>query len=69
MSRLKNLGENIKKYREQQGLSQTNVAVKLGISYEFLGRVERGQKYMSLKKLFELADILNVKFKDLTNFD
>lgn len=69
MSRLKNLGLNIKKYREKKGLTQINVAVKLGLSYEYISRVERGQKYMSLRKLFEMADLLGVKFSDLMNFD
>lgn len=69
MSRLKLLGANIKKYREAKGMTQINLAIKLGLSYEYICRVERGQKYMSLRKLFELTDILGVKFSDITNFD
>ncbi|MEE3350240.1 MAG: helix-turn-helix transcriptional regulator [Candidatus Gastranaerophilaceae bacterium] len=69
MSRLSLLGANIAKYRKTKGLTQVNLAVKLGLSYEYICRVERGQKYMSLRKLFELADILGVKFSDITNFD
>ena len=69
MSRLSLLGANIKKYREAKGLTQVNLAVKLGLSYEYICRVERGQKYMSLRKLFELADILDVKFSEITNFN
>ncbi len=68
MSRLKLLGLNIKKCREAKGLSQANLAEKLGFSYEYVCRVERGQKYISLRKLFELADILEVDFCELTNF-
>jgi len=68
MSRLKLLGQNIKKYRENKNWTQAYLAEKLDISYEYLCRVERGQKYMSLKKLFELADILEVDFNKLTDF-
>lgn len=68
MSRQKLLGENIKKYREQKGWSQAFLAEKLDLSTEYICRVERGQKYMSLRKLFELADILEIEFCDLTNF-
>ncbi len=68
MSRLKNLGLNIKKYRELKKWSQALLAEKLDFSVEYICRVERGQKYISLRKLFELADILEVDFKDLTNF-
>lgn len=69
MSRLHILGANIKKYREKKGLTQVNLAVKLGLSCEYICRVERGQKFMSLRKLFELVDTLGIKFSDLTNFD
>lgn len=69
MSRLKNLGANIKKYRLKKGLTQANLAVSLDLSYEYICRVERGQKYMSLRKLFELADVLSVNVHDLMNID
>ena len=69
MSRLSLLGANIAKYRKAKGLTQVNLAVKLGLSYEYICRVEKGQKYMSLRKLFELTDVLGVKFSDITNFD
>ena len=68
MSRIEILGQNIKKYRKIQGLTQTALAVKLGVSYEFICKVERGKEYISLRKLFELTDILNVDFCNLTNF-
>ena len=68
MSRLKLLGQNIKKYREIKGLRQIDVAVALNFSEEYICRVERGQKYMSLRKLFELADVLDVDFSKLTDF-
>ena len=69
MSRLKKLGENIKKYREIKGLKQIDLAVSLDFSGEYICRVERGQKYMSLRKLFKLADILEVKLCDLIDFE
>ena len=69
MSRLKKLGENIKKYRELKEMKQIDLAVSLGFSGEYICRVERGQKYMSLRKLFKLADILGIKISDLMNFE
>lgn len=68
MSRLNYLGNNIRKYREAKGLTQTALAVRLELSYEYICRVERGQKFMSLRKLFELADILGVDFCKLMDF-
>ena len=61
MSRLLFLGQNIKKYRNKKQISQADLAEKLGLSTEYICRVERGQKYLSLRKLFELADILEIK--------
>ena len=69
MSRLKLLGANIKKYREAKGFSQEFLAEKVNLSREYITRIENGQKFVSLRKLFQLADVLGVKFSDLTNFD
>ena len=69
MTRLELLGQNIKKYREAKNLTQEALAEKIDLSREYIVRVERGQKYLSLKKLFLLTAILGVKFSDLTNFD
>ena len=68
MSRLKLLGQNIKKYREMRKLRQQDIAIALDCSFEYICRVERGQKYLSLRRLFELADTLEVDVKDLMNF-
>jgi len=69
MSRLINLGLNIKKYRQQKGLTQLNLAMQLELSQEYICRVEKGQKFMSLKKVFELADVLDVSVKELFDFE
>ena len=68
MSRLKLLGQNIKKYRQEKGYKQIDLAVALDFSEEYICRIERGQKYISLRKLFQVADILNIKISDLMNF-
>lgn len=69
MSRLKKLGANIRKYRENKKFSQELLAEKADLSREYITRIENGQKSVSLRKLFLLADILEVKFSDLTDFD
>ena len=69
MSRLKNLGKNICKYREAKNLSQERLAEAVELSREYITRVENGQKYISLRKLFAIADFLNIKFSDLTKID
>ena len=69
MSRLKILGQNIAKYRQKKNLSQEKLAELVDLSREYVTRVERGQKNISLKKLFAIEDALDVKFCELTNFD
>ncbi|MDO5438339.1 MAG: helix-turn-helix transcriptional regulator [bacterium] len=68
MSRLKLLGENIAKYRKTAGLSQEKLAEAVDLSREYIVRVERGQKNISLKKLFMITDALKVDFCKLANF-
>lgn len=68
MPRVKSLGLNIKKYREAKKISQEVLAEKLNLSKEYICRVEKGQKYMSLRKLFELADVLEIGFNQLADF-
>ena len=68
MSRLEILGKNIAKYRKRMGLSQEKLAEIVDLSREYIVRVERGQKNISLKKLFAITDALSVNFSDLTNF-
>ena len=69
MSRLILLGKNIKKYREAKNFSQELLAEKVNLSREYITRVEAGQKFISLRKLFMLADALEVSFSSLTNID
>lgn len=69
MSRLKILGQNIAKYRQMKKLSQEKLAEMVDLSREYITRVERGQKNISLKKLFAITDALDVKFCDLADFD
>ncbi|OLA78759.1 MAG: hypothetical protein BHW55_00575 [Candidatus Melainabacteria bacterium 35_41] len=68
MSRLKELGKNIARYRQARGLSQEKLAEIVDLSREYVTRVENGQKNISLKKLFAIADALEVDFCLLTNF-
>ena len=68
MSRLDKLVKNIAKYRNAKGWSQEKLAEVVDLSREYVTRVEKGQKNISLKKLFAIADALEVDFCNLTNF-
>ena len=69
MSRLEKLGQNIKHYRKQNHLSQNQFADMVNFSREHLACIETVKEYVSLRKLFLIADILEISLKDLVNFD
>lgn len=69
MSRLEQLGQNIAKYRKEKQFSQEKLAEIIDLSREYITRVENGQKNISLKKLFAIADALNIGFNKLTDFE
>ena len=69
MSRLKLLGLNIRKYRNTKNLTQKDLAIALDCTYEYICHVEKGQMSISLRKLFQIADVLEVKMSDLIDFD
>lgn len=69
MSRAKLLGKNIKKYREERGLTQNQLAESVDLSREYIADIERGLKNISLKKLYLIADMLKIKCSQLVNFD
>ena len=69
MARLENLGKNIKKYRLENKYSQEFLAEKCDLSREYISRIESGQKYVSLKKIFMIADVLKVSINTLFDFE
>lgn len=48
----------IKQAREQTGLSQHALAVKIGVSQSYLSMLEKGTKTPSLETLFVLSDLM-----------
>ena len=68
-TKLQKLGVNIQKYRKHKGYSQNELAELLDISREHLAKLETAKRRISLKLLFKLSDILDVKESDLFNFD
>ena len=53
------IGENIRTRRRRLGMTQEELAEKLNISREHLGRIERGKYGCSIDLLIELSYTLN----------
>lgn len=54
------IGDNVAKCRNLKGLTQLQLAERVGISTAFISRVERGQKMMKVHTLYATAQALNV---------
>jgi transcriptional regulator with XRE-family HTH domain len=56
----KTVGENLKAYREERGLSQEAFAQVLGLHRTYVGGLERGERNLTLKALERIAGQLEV---------
>ena len=54
------VGKKLKNLRVLRGLTQTDVAKGLNISFQQVQKYELGRNRISASKLFEIANILNV---------
>jgi transcriptional regulator with XRE-family HTH domain len=63
-----NLGKNIKKRRKELRLTQQELADKLDISLNFIGKIEVAFSKPSLDTLIKIANILDTTVSDLTKF-
>jgi len=61
-----NIGENIKKYRKKQRLSQEDFAQKSGVKYTTLTKIETGViKTPSVAIVAKIAKALDVSIEEL----
>ncbi len=59
------LGREIKKLREQSGLTQNQLAVKIDKDTDYISKIERGLRTPSLKTLLRISSMLNVKLSEI----
>lgn len=59
------LGENIARYRKAAGLSQDQLADKIGMERRSIQRYERGERDPTYSHLVLIADVLGVDVVDL----
>lgn len=61
-------GENLKRLRNEAGLSQENLANDADIPLSQVGRIERGEVNTTISTVFVLAIALKVEITDLFKF-
>jgi transcriptional regulator with XRE-family HTH domain len=60
-------GERVRNRRVELGLSQEAAAVRCGIHWTQLGKVERGQRSLRLETIVKIADGLDTDAGDLVS--
>lgn len=57
-----NVGNAIKKIRQEKGIRQNIIADKAGISNEYLSNIESGRRLPTLQSLEKICKALNISF-------
>lgn len=57
---LESIGKNIRKFRQARKLRQEDLAEKVGLSVNYAGALERGEKLPSLETFIVIANTLGV---------
>ncbi|MCI5604963.1 MAG: helix-turn-helix domain-containing protein [Clostridia bacterium] len=63
------LGKEIRKRRNNLGISQDELAFKSGISAAHLGQIERALKNPTIETVSNIASALNISLSDLFSFE
>ncbi len=66
---LKKFGKNVKIERIKQDLTQEQLAEIMDVSQNYVANIEGGKANMSLAKVLELANFLNIKIEKLLVFN
>jgi len=64
----KNLGISIKHQRERLNLTQQNLADKVGITLNHMGKIEVAFSKPSISTIIKIANALELSVSDLCNF-
>jgi len=62
--RLKAFGKKVRKIRKHQGLSQEALAARANLDRSYMGHIERGEKNVTLTKIYQISDALEVSPKE-----
>ena len=61
------IGANIKRYRQELGLSQEDLANKADLHRTYIGGVERGERNITVESLQRITDALGVLITDIVS--
>lgn len=59
------LGRNLRRYRQERGLSQEAFADLVGVHRTYMGGLERGERNLTLRSVERIAAVIQVEPMDL----
>ena len=65
MDRRKKLGAKVVYFRKLKAITQKELAEQVGVSRQYLSRLEHGQCECCLEMIYNLAGVLNVEPEEL----
>jgi XRE family transcriptional regulator, fatty acid utilization regulator len=63
------LGHKVRRFRQDQGLSQTEMAAQIGISPSYLNLIEHNQRPVTVPLLFKLGNAFEIDLKEFAEDD
>lgn len=63
------IGDNIKKFRELKNITREQMAADLEMSLSNYSKIERGEIDLTLSRIQQIAQILQVDVSQILNFD
>jgi transcriptional regulator with XRE-family HTH domain len=66
---MNNIGDNIKKFRELKNITREQLAADLKMSLSNYSKIERGEIDLTISRIQEIANILEVDIAQVLNFD
>ena len=58
-------GKRVREVRESKKISQEKLAEMANIDRSYMGNIERGEKNITLKKVYDICDALEIIIYDL----
>lgn len=58
-------GKRVREVRKSKGISQEKLAEMAAIDRSYMGNIERGEKNITLKKVYEICDALSIEIQEL----
>lgn len=61
----KKIGENVRKFRKQRGMTQEKLAEKANLHSVYISQVERADRAITIETLLKITKALGVKLRDV----